>query len=199
MGVLHLFMCHPQIRGTKMKGTKNKTGRKDLKVNRDPLSRGSLWEMLQQGAGSSGEPLSGPVATSEPAVEISAKGRNEPMVQNLPERHWVNTFWNQVTTLTSPCPKSYASFEARGLLREWLRKGKHNRPLGRGARAEKAYPSNIHSFIHSFLWVWNLDPHSKQKNKTQILGSPSKAEATSWWTKLHAEEPRGVSYLKSFR
>jgi hypothetical protein len=27
------------------------------------------------------------VPTSEPAVEISAKGRNEPMVQNLPERH----------------------------------------------------------------------------------------------------------------
>jgi hypothetical protein len=70
-----------------MKGTKNKTGRKDLKLKRDLLSRGSLREMLQQGAGSSGEPLRGPVATSEPAVEISAKGRNEPMVQNLPERH----------------------------------------------------------------------------------------------------------------
>jgi hypothetical protein len=39
------------------------------------------------GAGSSGEPLRNPAATSEPAVEISAKGRNEPMVQNLPERH----------------------------------------------------------------------------------------------------------------
>jgi hypothetical protein len=27
----------------------------------------------------------GPVATGEPAFEISAKGRNEPVVQNLPE------------------------------------------------------------------------------------------------------------------
>jgi hypothetical protein len=43
--------------------------------------------MLQQGAGSSGEQLRGPVATSELAVEISAKGRNKPMVQNLPEHH----------------------------------------------------------------------------------------------------------------
>jgi hypothetical protein len=25
--------------------------------------------------------------------------------------------------------------------------GKHNRPLARGARAEKAYPSYIHSFM----------------------------------------------------
>ena len=41
--------------------------------------------MLQQGAGSSGEPLRGPVATSKPAVEISAKGKDEPVVQNLPE------------------------------------------------------------------------------------------------------------------
>jgi hypothetical protein len=39
-----------KTRGTKMKGTKNKTGRKDLKLKRDPLSRGSLREMLQQGA-----------------------------------------------------------------------------------------------------------------------------------------------------
>jgi hypothetical protein len=30
-------------------------------------------------------PLRGPVATSEPAVNISAKGRDEPVVRNLPE------------------------------------------------------------------------------------------------------------------
>jgi hypothetical protein len=36
-------------------------------------------------AGSSGTPLMGPVVTSEPAVEISAKGRDEPVVRNLPE------------------------------------------------------------------------------------------------------------------
>jgi hypothetical protein len=59
------------IRRTK---TKLKTGRKDLKLKRDPPPRGYLREMLQQGAGSSGEPLRSPVATSELAVEISAKG-----------------------------------------------------------------------------------------------------------------------------
>jgi hypothetical protein len=41
--------------------------------------------MLQQKAGSSGEPLRSAVATVEPAFEISAKDRNEPVVQNLPE------------------------------------------------------------------------------------------------------------------
>jgi hypothetical protein len=65
-----------------MKGTKNKTGHKDLKLKRDPPSKG---EMLQQGAGSSGEPLRDPGAVSEPAVEFSAKGRDETVVQNLPE------------------------------------------------------------------------------------------------------------------
>jgi hypothetical protein len=44
-----------------------------------------------------------------------------------------------VTPLTSLCLKSR---------REQEKKGKHNRPLGRGARAEKADPSYIHSFIH---------------------------------------------------
>jgi hypothetical protein len=39
--------------------------------------------MLQQGAGSSGEPLGEPVATSEPAVELPVEGRKEPVVQNL--------------------------------------------------------------------------------------------------------------------
>jgi hypothetical protein len=46
------------------KDTKTKTGRKDLKLKRDPPPRGSLWEMLRQGAGSYGEPLRGPVASS---------------------------------------------------------------------------------------------------------------------------------------
>jgi hypothetical protein len=68
-----------------MKGTKKKTGRKDLKLKRDSPSRGSLREMVQQGAGSSGEPLGEPVATSEPAVELPVKSRKEPVVQNLPE------------------------------------------------------------------------------------------------------------------
>jgi hypothetical protein len=42
-----------------------------------------LREILQQGAGSSGTPLRGPVATSKPAVEISAKDRDESVVRNL--------------------------------------------------------------------------------------------------------------------
>jgi hypothetical protein len=41
--------------------------------------------MLQQNAGSSGEPLRSPVTTGEPAFQISAKDRNEPVVQILPE------------------------------------------------------------------------------------------------------------------
>jgi hypothetical protein len=36
------------------------------------------------GAGSSRTPLRGSVATSKPAVEISAKGRDEPVARNLP-------------------------------------------------------------------------------------------------------------------
>jgi hypothetical protein len=65
--------------------TKTKTGRKDLKQKRDSPPRRSLREILQQGAGSFGAPSRRPVATSEPAVEISAKDRDEPAVLNLPQ------------------------------------------------------------------------------------------------------------------
>jgi hypothetical protein len=68
-----------------MKGTKKKTGRKDLKLKRDPPPRGSLREILQRGAGSSGEPSGETVATSEPAVELKVKSRKEPVAENLPE------------------------------------------------------------------------------------------------------------------
>jgi hypothetical protein len=64
---------------------KKKSGPQDLKEKRDSRTRRSRREILQQGAGSSGAPLSGPAATSEPAVEILAKGRDKPMVKNLPE------------------------------------------------------------------------------------------------------------------
>jgi hypothetical protein len=47
--------------------------------------RRSLREILQQKVGSSGVPLWGSVATSESAVEISAKGSDESVVRNLPE------------------------------------------------------------------------------------------------------------------
>jgi hypothetical protein len=108
----------PKTRGTKMKATKNKTGRKDLKLKRDPLPRGSLREMLQQGAGSSGEPLRGPVATSAPAVEISAKGRNEPVVQNLPERHLGQYFLESSDYFHVPMSKILCFIRSTGLLRE---------------------------------------------------------------------------------
>jgi hypothetical protein len=53
---------------------------------RDSPSRRSLQENLQQGAGNSGTPpLRGAGATSEPAVEVSTKGRDKPEVRNLPE------------------------------------------------------------------------------------------------------------------
>jgi hypothetical protein len=61
------------------------TGPNDLKEKRDSATRRSLRENLQQEAGSSGAPLRGPVTTSEPAADISAKGRDEPVVRNLPE------------------------------------------------------------------------------------------------------------------
>jgi hypothetical protein len=62
-----------------------KNSSQDLKKQRDSLPMRSLQEILQQGAGSSGVPLRGPVATGEPAVEISAKGRDEPVVRNMPK------------------------------------------------------------------------------------------------------------------
>jgi hypothetical protein len=43
---------------------------------RDSRSRGSLQEIPQQGAGSSGAPLRWPVATNKSAVEISTKDRD---------------------------------------------------------------------------------------------------------------------------
>jgi hypothetical protein len=63
--------------------TKIKTGPKDLKQKKDSPPRRSLPEILQQGAGSSGAPSRRTVATSEPAVKISAKDRDEPAVRNL--------------------------------------------------------------------------------------------------------------------
>jgi hypothetical protein len=55
-----------------------------FKKKRGSPSRGSLHEILQQATGSSGEPSRGAGATSEPAVEVSAKGRVEPAVSTLP-------------------------------------------------------------------------------------------------------------------
>jgi hypothetical protein len=101
-----------------MKITKNKTGRKDLKLKRDPLSRGSLQEILQRGAGSSGEPLRGPVTTSEPAVEISAKGRNESIFQNLPECHLGRYILEPSDYVDVPMSKILRFIRCARLLRE---------------------------------------------------------------------------------
>jgi hypothetical protein len=68
-----------------MKTKKKKNSPQDLKKKRDFPSRRSLQYILQHGAGISGAPLRGLAATSKPAVEISASGRDEPMVRNLPE------------------------------------------------------------------------------------------------------------------
>jgi hypothetical protein len=68
-----------------MDTNKLKTGPLDLKEKRDSPSRKSLREILQQGAGSSGVTRSDPATTRVPAVEISAKGWDKPMVRYLPE------------------------------------------------------------------------------------------------------------------
>jgi hypothetical protein len=62
-----------------------KIGPQDIKKKRDSPARRSLYEILRLGAGSSGTPLRVMVATSEPAVVISAEGRDEPAVRKLPE------------------------------------------------------------------------------------------------------------------
>jgi hypothetical protein len=66
------------------KPERKKTSSQDLKEKRVSLTKRSLQEILQQGARSSRAPLSGPAANSE-LVEISAKGRDKPMVENLPK------------------------------------------------------------------------------------------------------------------
>jgi hypothetical protein len=48
---------------------------KYFKKKRGSPSRGALHEIPQRGAGSSDKPLRGAGATSEPADEVSAKGR----------------------------------------------------------------------------------------------------------------------------
>jgi hypothetical protein len=65
--------------------SKKTTGPKDLKTKMESPPRRSLQEIFQQRVGSSGAPLMGPAATSEPAAAISAIGREETMVRNLPE------------------------------------------------------------------------------------------------------------------
>jgi hypothetical protein len=64
---------------------RKKNGPQDLKKQRDSPSRRTLQEILQQGSGSSSTQLRGLVANSEPAVEISVKGRDKPVARNLPE------------------------------------------------------------------------------------------------------------------
>jgi hypothetical protein len=63
----------------------NNQSKGPTKKKRESSTRRSLKEILQQGPGSSCAPFRGPVTTIEPAAEISAKGRNEPAVRNLPE------------------------------------------------------------------------------------------------------------------
>jgi hypothetical protein len=62
-----------------------KTGRKDLKLKGDPFPKGSLQEILQQGAGSFGASVRCLDATSEPAGETQVKDGGVPVVRNLSE------------------------------------------------------------------------------------------------------------------
>jgi hypothetical protein len=91
-----LYLCLPPVWGVASGDVLNphyswdqygnqieKTGPQKLKRKRDSPSRRYLREILQLEAGSSGKLLRGPPATSKPAVEISAKGRSEPVVRNL--------------------------------------------------------------------------------------------------------------------
>jgi hypothetical protein len=68
-----------------METKEKKQSPQDFEKKRGSPSRGSLHEILQQGAGSSGASSRGTGATSEPATEVSAKGRDEPVVSNLNE------------------------------------------------------------------------------------------------------------------
>jgi hypothetical protein len=52
---------------------------------KDSLPRRSLRKILRWEAGSSGAPSRGTDITSEPNAEVSTKGRDEPVVRNLPE------------------------------------------------------------------------------------------------------------------
>jgi hypothetical protein len=95
------------------KSTKT-TGPNDLKKERDPPPRRSLGEILQQGAGSSGASLRGPVATSEPAAEISAKGRDRQVLRNLPEVKPGTSFLGVSDTDTPLQGASISSLPAAG-------------------------------------------------------------------------------------
>jgi hypothetical protein len=78
-----------------MKGSKQKTGRKDLKLKRDPPPRGSLREILQWETGSSGEPSGETVATSVPAVELPVESRKEPILKTCRRHNKISSLGNQ--------------------------------------------------------------------------------------------------------
>jgi hypothetical protein len=75
----------PTSRGTAMNVSRTKTGRQDLKLERGPFFKGSLQEIVQQGAGRSGTSVRCPDSTMEPASKILVEGREEPMVLDQPE------------------------------------------------------------------------------------------------------------------
>jgi hypothetical protein len=63
--------------GLKTDTKKKKIGLKYSKRKRDSLPKGSVQEILQKGAESSG-------ASSKPTVEVSVKGRDEPVMRHMP-------------------------------------------------------------------------------------------------------------------
>jgi hypothetical protein len=78
---------------------KTKTGPKDLKQKRI-LSKEIPTRNTSAGGWSSGAPLRRPAATSEPAVEISVKNRDEPAFRNLSEVKSKTTFLGVSSTDT---------------------------------------------------------------------------------------------------
>jgi hypothetical protein len=71
--------------GLHMDNKEKKTGLQDSKRKRDSFLRRFLQDILQQGARSSGATSRGAGTISEATVEVSAKGRDEPVMRNLPE------------------------------------------------------------------------------------------------------------------
>jgi hypothetical protein len=66
-----------------MNGKHIKTGHKDLKLKGGPFPKGSVQEILQQGAGRFGASIRCLDATSEPAGETQVKDGDIPVVRNL--------------------------------------------------------------------------------------------------------------------
>jgi hypothetical protein len=101
-------------RGTIMNGTNSKTGRQNLKLERGPFPKGSLQEILQQGAGSSGTSVRCLDATSEPVGETQVKDRDVPMVRDPSETQLTTNPLGSTDTVVPLRGASTSSIPAEG-------------------------------------------------------------------------------------